>query len=119
MTYKNSQGYDGWLNSVLPSWLRIYVPKGSTLISIDGLDDKQASYEDLGKTVFAGLYSLRPLGVVRVIVKYKLPFKTANGEYNLYIQKQPGVDSILETITVGRQVQNSILKTDQEFRFKI
>ncbi len=118
LTYKNSQGYDGWLNSVLPSWLRIYVPKGSTLISVDGLDDKQDPYEDLGKTVFAGLYNLRPQGVVRVTVKYKLPFKVKN-EYKLFVQKQPGLDSIMETIKVGRQEQDSILKSDQEFRFKI
>jgi hypothetical protein len=118
LTYKNSQGYDGWLNSVLPSWLRIYVPKGSTLVSVDGLDDKQAPYEDLGKTVFAGSYSLRPQGVNKITVKYKLPFKVKN-EYDLFVQKQPGVNSILETIKVGRQEQNAILKSDQEFRFKI
>ncbi|CAN5355055.1 hypothetical protein BH10PAT1_BH10PAT1_5010 [soil metagenome] len=118
LTYKNSQGGDGWLNSVLPSWLRIYVPKGSTLVSVDGLDDKQAAYEDLGKTVFAGSYSLRPLGVSKITVKYKLPFKVKN-EYDLFIQKQAGVDSVMETIKVGRQTQNAILKADQEFRFKI
>ncbi|HWA51974.1 MAG TPA: DUF4012 domain-containing protein [Patescibacteria group bacterium] len=119
LTYKNSQGYDGWLNSVLPSWLRIYVPKGSTLISIDGLDNKQAPYEDLGKTVFAGSYSLRPLGVVTITVKYKLPFKAANGQYNLFVQKQSGVESIMETVKVGRQEQDTFLKSDQEFKFKI
>jgi hypothetical protein len=118
LTYKNSQGYDGWLNSVLPSWLRIYVPKGSTLISLDGLDDKQAAYEDLGKTVFAGSYSLRPLGVSKITIKYKLPFKVKN-EYDLFVQKQPGVDSIMQTIKVGRQEQSAILKADQEFKFKL
>lgn len=118
LTYKNSQGYDGWLNSVLPSWVRIYVPKGSQLISLDGLDNKQAPYEDLGKTVFAGSYSLRPLGVSTITVKYKLPFKTKS-EYDLFVQKQPGVNQILETINVGHQSQSSYLKTDQEFKFKI
>src|SRR5260221_2300776 len=54
VTYKNPQSYDGWLNSVLPDWMRIYVPKGSQLISIDGLEEKADPYEDLGKTVFAG-----------------------------------------------------------------
>src|SRR4029078_2793344 len=60
ITYKNPEKQDGWLNSILPSWVRIYVPKGSTLTSIDGVEDKVAPYEDLGKTVFAGLYRLRP-----------------------------------------------------------
>jgi hypothetical protein len=118
LTYKNSQGYDGWLNSVLPSWLRVYVPKGSQLISIDGLDDKQNPYEELGKTVFAGTYSLRPEGISKITIRYKLPFKV-KGEYNLFVQKQAGVDSVTETIKVGRQEQDTFLKSDQEFRFKI
>src|SRR5258708_5422515 len=118
LTYKNSQGYDGWLNSLLPTWLRVYVPKGSTLISMEGLDSTVTPYEDLGKTVFAGHYELRPKGVVTVVLKYKLPFKVQS-EYNIQVQKQSGVDSILETINVGRQSQNTILKSDQEFRFKI
>lgn len=118
LTYKNSQGYDGWLNSVLPSWVRVYVPKGSQLISVDGLDDKQSPYEDLGKTVFAGLYSLRPQGISKITIKYKLPFKV-KGDYNLFMQKQSGVDSIMETIRVNNQEQDVILKTDQEFKFKI
>lgn len=118
LTYKNSQSYDGWLNSVLPSWVRIYVPKGSTLISIDGVTDKQSPYEDAGKTVFAGLYSLRPQGVATITVKYKLPFKV-KGQYDLYLQKQPGVDSVIETLKVNRQEEDIILKTDQQLRFKI
>ncbi len=118
LTYKNSQGYDGWLNSVLPSWVRIYVPKGSQLVSITGLDDKVDPYEDLGKTVFAGLYNLRPQGVAKIVVKYKLPFKV-KGEYKELVQKQPGIDTIMYTIIHGRQTENTILKADQEFRFKI
>lgn len=118
LTYKNSQGYDGWLNSVLPSWVRIYVPKGSELISVEGLDLKQDPYEELGKTVFAGLYTLRPQGVQKITLKYKLPF-SVKGEYKVLVQKQPGIDSITYTVNVGRQTQDTILKTDQEFRFKI
>ncbi|MEK7497515.1 MAG: DUF4012 domain-containing protein [Patescibacteria group bacterium] len=118
ISYKNSQGYDGWLNSVLPSWNRIYVPKGSTLISIDGLSDKVEPYEEYDKTVFAGAYTLRPQGVVKIIVKYKLPFKT-KGEYNLLVQKQPGLDAPLYTINVKRQTEEYLLKTDHLFRFRI
>lgn len=118
LTYRNTQGYDGWLNSVLPSWLRVYVPKGSQLISIDGLDDKQAPYDDLGKTVFAGLYNLRPQGVAKIVVKYKLLFKVKS-DYNELVQKQPGVSTIMYTTILGRQQDSTILKTDQEFKFKI
>lgn len=118
ITYKNNQGYDGWLNSVLPDWNRIYVPKGSTLISMDGFETKIDPYEDHDKTVFAGSYTLRPQGVVKLTVKYKLPFKV-KGDYMMFVQKQPGTDSSLYTIKVGRQVEEYLLKSDHLFRFKV
>jgi len=118
ISYKNSQGYDGWLNSVLPSWNRIYVPIGSTLVSLDGLEDKKDPYEEFGKTVFAGSYTLRPQGVVKITVKYKLPFKV-KGEYNILVQKQPGLDAPLYTTNVKRQTEEYLLKTDHLFRFRI
>lgn len=119
ITYKNNQSYDGWLNSVLPAWNRIYVPKGSTLVSADGYDDNKIKpYEDHGKTVFAGSYTLRPQGVIKLTVKYKLPFK-AKGEYDVLVQKQPGIDSPLYSMTVGRQSDEVNLKTDHTFKFRI
>jgi hypothetical protein len=42
------------LNAVLRDWFRIYVPKGSQLVSSQGSEVKMTSYEDLGKTVFEG-----------------------------------------------------------------
>lgn len=118
ITYKNPQSQDGWLNSVLPTWVRIYVPKGSTLITSEGLEAKQDPYEDLGKTVFAGFFQLRPEGVSKVTFKYKLPFKVS-GQYNLLIQKQPGTDGFLYTINVGKHTEEFYLKTDKELKIGI
>lgn len=118
ITYKNPEKHDGWLNSILPNWVRIYVPQGSELISIDGLEKKEDPYEELGKTVFAGFFELRPLGVARVVVKYKLPFKVWE-RYSLFIQKQPGKDYILHTFKVGDSELELFLRSDREFDFKI
>jgi hypothetical protein len=118
ITYKNPKEYDGWLNSVLPNWARIYVPKGSELISVEGLENTIDPYEENGKTVFAGGFELRPQGVVKVVVKYKLPFKVKD-EYDLLIQKQPGTDAPLYSVNVGRQSEEMFLKTDQKLNFKI
>jgi len=118
ITYKNPQDYDGWLNSVLPNWTRIYVPLGSELISVDGLEEAGETYEELGKTVFCGGFRLRPQGVVKLSFKYKLPFKF-NKEYKLLIQKQAGHDSPLYTISLGKQEEEFFLKTDKELRFRI
>src|SRR4030043_1383991 len=115
---KNPQKQDGWLNSVLPDWVRIYGPKGSELISADGFEDKADPYEDLGKTVFAGFFNIRPQGVAQVTLKYKLPIKMAD-EYKIMLQKQPGTDKPLYTIKLGKQEEEFYLNKDKELRFKI
>jgi len=113
ITYKNPEKQDGWLNSVLPNWVRVYVPKGSSLIAATGLEAKQDPYEDLGKTVFAGYFQLRPEGVAKVTFQYKLPLKV-KGQYRLLVQKQPGANDYLYTINVGKVQQEFYLKTDKE-----
>ena len=118
ITYNNPEEYDGWLNSVLPNWVRIYVPKGSKLIDFSGVEDKVDPYEEFDKIVFAGFFELRPLGVAKVTVKYKLPFKV-DDEYKLFVQKQSGTDAPLYTIEVGKQLEELFLRTDKEFEFKI
>jgi hypothetical protein len=118
ITYKNPEEFDGWLNSVLPNWVRIYVPKGSELIEITGLEDKKDPYEELGKTVFAGYFELNPQGVAKVTVKYKLPYKV-DESYKMFIQKQPGKDLPLYTINIGKKSEEFFLNTDKEFDFSI
>jgi hypothetical protein len=115
ITYKNPQSQDGWLNSVLPTWVRVYVPKGSQLVTSEGLEAKTDPYEDLGKTVFAGYFQLRPEGVSKVTFKYTLPFKVS-GQYNLLIQKQPGTDGFLYTVNLGKHSEEFYLKTDKELK---
>lgn len=118
ITYKNPERHDGWLNSVLPNWVRIYVPKGSELIAFDGVEDKVEPYEEFGKTVFAGFFELRPEGVAKVTVKYKLPFKV-DAEYKLYLQKQAGTDAPLYVITLGKQEEEFFLRVDKELRYSL
>ena len=118
ITYKNPAKQDGWLNSVLPTWVRVYVPKGSTLIAAEGLEVKSEPYEDLGKTVFAGFFQLRPEGVSKVTFQYKLPFKVSK-EYKLLIQKQPGTNGFLYTVNLGKHVEEFYLKTDKKLSIGI
>jgi hypothetical protein len=118
LTYKNPEKHDGWLNSVLPNWVRMYVPKGSELIISEGLEEKIDPYEDLGKTVFAGFFQLRPEGVSKVTFKYKLPM-AMQGEYRLLIQKQPGTASPLYTIILGNYEKEILLNKDKEIKIAI
>jgi hypothetical protein len=118
ITYQNPEKQDGWLNSVLPTWVRVYVPKGSKLITSEGLETTAEPYEDLGKTVFAGFFQLRPEGVSNVTFKYKLPGKVGK-EYKLFIQKQPGTDGFLYTINLGKHMEEFKLTTDREIKIGI
>jgi len=109
------------LNAVLRDWFRIYVPKGSQLISSEGSEVKMTSYEDLGKTVFEGFLTVRPQGVAKLTVSYKLPFKLANSStLPLLVQKQSGTDSPSYTITTsGRTLQQFNLSSDQTLNLKL
>ncbi len=118
ITYKNPEKYDGWLNSVLPNWLRVYVPKGSELISFEGVEDKADPYDEFDKTVFAGFFQLRPEGVAKVTLKYKLPFGKSD-DLKLLIQKQPGTDSPLYRMTIGKNEEEFFLKTDKEIKIRM
>lgn len=118
ITYQNPEKQDGWLNSVLPTWVRVYVPKGSELITAEGLEEAADPYEDLNHTVFAGFFKLRPEGVSKVTLKYKLPFKVTK-EYKLLIQKQPGTDGFLYTVNLGKHSEEFKLTTDKEIKIEI
>jgi hypothetical protein len=109
------------LNAVLRDWIRIYVPKGSTLISSQGSEVKLTSYEELGKTVFEGFLTVRPESVGKFTITYTLPFKTASGSLlPVLIQKQPGTPGFDYVIQVnGKQVNEFPLATDQTLKLKL
>ncbi|MBU0998555.1 DUF4012 domain-containing protein [Patescibacteria group bacterium] len=118
ITYKNPEKQDGWLNVILPNWVRVYVPYQSQLIASEGLKDKAEPYDDLGKTVFAGFFELRPEGVAKVTFKYSLPFE-AQKDINLLIQKQPGTKTPLYTIESGKTKDEFFLRTDEQLKIKL
>jgi len=118
ITYKNTEKQDGWLNSVMPNWVRIYVPKGSELESFEGVTTKVEPYEEHGKTVYAGSFELRPLGLAKLVIRYKPPLNFKD-YYRIYIQKQPGKDTSLYTFTLGRLEEEYQISTDKEIKIKI
>ena len=120
LTYKNPQRYFQdektklKLNGVFRDWLRVYVPKGSTLVEAKGFETGQTTGEDQGKTVFEGFFTLTPLNTKVITLKYKLPFK-AISPYNLMIQKQGGSKEFPYLITInGRKQPELILSSDKE-----
>ncbi|MFC1649119.1 DUF4012 domain-containing protein [Patescibacteria group bacterium] len=118
LTYKNPQKHDGWLNSVLPNYVRIYVPEGSELLDASGFDETDETYDELGKTVFAGFFELRPQGVSKVTLTYKLPFTTED-DYHLLIQKQPGANLPLYKVNIGKIEDEFFLNSDKDLQYSI
>jgi len=105
------------LNATLRNWIRVYVPKGSILVSFQGSEKKVQTYDDLGKTVFEGYLEVPTQGKATVIVKYTLPEGVSTN--SLLIQKQPGVENQKWIVEVnGKKVFDGILETDKEIRVK-
>lgn len=109
------------LNAVLRDWVRIYVPKGSKLVDSQGSEVTMKTYDELGKTVLEGFLTIRPKGIAKLKVTYRLPFKLAeNSNLPLMVQKQPGVPA--ETYIInsgGKKLTELELATDKTFNLKV
>lgn len=108
------------LNATLRNWIRVYVPKGSKLVSFQGSEKKTNTYEDLSKTVYEGFVSVQPMGKSTVFVTYILPFKVSNEkDYSLLIQKQPGTQGHAYIININGNEKDAFeLTKDKEFKEK-
>lgn len=103
------------LNATLRNWIRVYVPKGSTLVEFKGSQKKVQTYDDLDKTVFEGYLEVPTQGKATVIVKYTLPAGVSTD--SMLIQKQPGVIDQQWTVKVkNKKVFEGVLDTDKEIR---
>jgi hypothetical protein len=70
--------------------------------------------EEFGKTVFGSYVKLEPEEEKRVIFKYKLPFNVKSGEYQLTVQKQPGIENQLNVRLNGEKLYEGKLEKDLE-----
>lgn len=103
------------LNAPLRNWVRIYVPKGSKLVSFDGSQMKVQTYDDLEKTVFEGFLVVNPMGMSKIKVVYTLP--TSVDTSNLLVQKQSGVEGQKYKILMeGKSMFNGPMERDMEFK---
>src|SRR3989338_8763137 len=67
------------LAGIYRDWIRVYVPKGSTLTKASGTEVAITATEDLGKTVFEGFFTLRPEGTAKIEIEYMVPIKVDFG----------------------------------------
>lgn len=107
------------LAGIYRDWIRVYVPKGSTLVKSSGTEVAITATEDLGKIVFEGFFTIRPEGTAKIEIEYTVPIKV-DKQYKLLIQKQPGVAGhTYEVDAFGRRQKPFPLTTDKELIVKI
>jgi hypothetical protein len=107
------------LNAILRNWIRVYVPKGSKLVSFKGSEKKVETYDELGKTVFEGFLQVSPQGKAQVIVEYTLPPGVDTKNYKLLVQKQPGTyEDKLKVELDGVNLFTGTLDVDKEVGVK-
>lgn len=115
--YKNPQKFDIWLNGINRDYVRIYVPKGSKLISSKGSDDPVNTLEELDKTVFDAFITVRPQNSRKLEFEFFVPYQPKD-KYKMLIQKQPGAKDHHYIIKMnGVTKEDFELESDQEIEF--
>lgn len=120
--YKNTAPYGDWRTSDYHSYLRVYVPQGSTLLERK-MVGSPITNEEFGKTYFGVKCDVLIGGQTNAIIKYELPADFNKDDYRLLIQKQSGVGNIpvkvhLKTKNGKEYNQEQILNNDLKFEFQ-
>lgn len=103
--YAHQGGYD-WRTTKYQTYTRVYVPAGAKLIRAEGFTGEVETGQDQSfipsacfkaqndKMYFGGYFTVEPGKIKNFTVEYSLPKsiqkKLSQGEYGLYLQKQPG-----------------------------
>lgn len=117
-TYTHTATHGDWRTSDYHTYLRAYVPEGSTL-----LERKLVGYpltdKAFGKTYFGVFVDTLINGSTAGMIKYQLPDTIKPENYKLFIEKQSGVGTVPVTVTIKtkeREVkQTADLKKDLTF----
>jgi len=120
-TYPDPDGIYGDFIKRFRDWVRVYAPLGSEFVSVDGSEDGTMSDQERNKTYFTGYVELGPRESKEMVFKYYLPDGVvgADGVYNLYVQKQPGIEGDTYSVTANGKAEPITLKTDYTFSAKL
>jgi len=81
-----------WPDADNVNYMRIYVPKNSTLLNTEGSFELHETLEENGKTVFAGWFNTDVASKKFASITYRLPDRIDPKNYSLLIQRQPGAN---------------------------
>jgi len=128
VTYYNPEPRDKWLSDDYKDFVRIYVPKGSSLVGVAGAFQiwtnpdiwsysvvNPSGWTESGKTVFGAYFTAWPQQKHTLTFVYDLPKDVVGGDnYNLLVQKQPGTNIGLVTVKIGATMKSVNLSQDRE-----
>ncbi len=105
------------------AYMRVYAPLGSKLVSVtasDGQDPKGASFDDqlLDKTYIESYTKQQKETDLTITYVYELPDSIDVNNYQILIQRQPGVTSDPYNISLDGIGDKIILNGDKEFHLK-
>jgi hypothetical protein len=88
--------YSGQIERCYFGYVRLYVPGGSELVTLEGVDAESISSRpgERGTQVFAGYFSLKPGEEHTVTFTYQLPPTITPENYRLVVQRQAGTSPL-------------------------
>jgi hypothetical protein len=107
-TPRYGQDYDDMIRRCFWNYVRLYVPRGSNLISIEGVEaDSISSRRGEARTqVLAGFFSMKPGTQHTVTFTYELPPTLQLENYRLIAQRQAGSGALPLSWEVGAGQRN-------------
>lgn len=86
--------YEEMMQGCYWNYVRVYVPRGSRLLSVVGSDSQPETSEEAGKAIFSAFLVVAPGESRELVFTYELPSAvlgdSAFPAYHLLVQKQPG-----------------------------
>lgn len=104
------------LNAPLPNYLRVYVPKGSQLVEVIGLDEDLGVTEENAVTAFEGFVKITPQSTTKVVYTYVLPWKSQEAPETFLIQQQVGKDTSHYRLELPDRIEEFDLVGDKLLR---
>lgn len=113
VTYEHTAKEKDYMTKDYQSFSRVYVPEGSWLDSVSGNAKPAVFGSELGKKYFGAIIQV-PLGATRNVVwKYTLPKNFSEGDYDLLVEKQAGLNDVPVTVTIigkdGEKTEKSFI----------
>jgi hypothetical protein len=91
-----------WIIGDNNNYTKIYVPKGSKIISKEGISEDIFVGEENKKTIFGFNFSVVPKEEKEISITYELPFTINQEDLKIYIEKQAGsLPSIIKTVLIN------------------